>query len=69
MTKVLSVTLVLMGAVLLTVAHFTETFVDEDGILHEPFAQSGMGYLLVIGGLVTGLVAWRRKPQNPEPPI
>jgi hypothetical protein len=69
MTKVISVTLVLVGGALLIVAYFTETYIDSDGFLHEPFAQWVIGYLLVIAGLVTSLLAWRRKRGNPEPPI
>jgi hypothetical protein len=69
MTKVLSVTLVVVGGASLIVAYFTETYIDSDGLLHEPFAQCVIGYLLVIAGLVIGLLAWRRKRGNPKPPI
>ena len=69
MTKILSASLVIIGGALLLVAHWTETYVDEVGFLHEPFAQLGIGYLLIIAGVVTGLIAWRRNRRNPEPPI
>jgi hypothetical protein len=69
MTKYLSVTLILVGGACLTAFYFSASYIDPDGFLHEPFALLGTGYILLIAGIVGGLVAWRRKAGNPEPPI
>lgn len=69
MTKYLAVTLLLAGGALLTTAYFSESYIDPDGFLHEPFAVLATGYALLFAGIVSALVAWRRKVGNPEPPI
>ena len=69
MTKYLAVTLILAGAAFLITACFSESYIDSDGFLREPFAILATGYALLFAGIVGGLVAWRRKAGNPEPPI
>ena len=69
MTKYLAVTLILAGGAFLTTAYFSESYIDPDGFLHEPFAVLVTGYALLFAGIVSALLAWRRKVGNPEPPI
>lgn len=70
MNRYLAITLMLVGGACLTAAQFSESYVDAEGILHEPSALLGVGYVLLIAGAVGWLIARRGKGGgNPEPPL
>ena len=51
-----AITLIILGAGYFLAFNLIGSYVDENGLLHEPFGLIPIGYLLIFSGLILGII-------------